>query len=288
MDDCGGHYVIIGSLGELAKLNQEGKALGETAIPLASAIPCSTAMEDSWIGVWVEAEMRLARMASLNLADEWKDGASKRDLRTSLNPMSLHPKNSRWSHALDAEPTCVRCIDDGFCFVLRGRGIYRMDSQANEIWRSSLPSVLDGKLRGLETAISISQYKDSLSIWYDNGLIVDITSDTGLEIDRRSLKIHEKVERVFHSETSHLLALAGGGFLISDGEHILDSKSTPGPLSAARENDGVWDFTGWRFDGRLSNGSLEISARDQLGIGFVSDKVLTNDGTLSDFAFTHS
>ena len=80
-----------------------------------------------------------------------------------------------------------------------------MDLEANEIWRSSLPSTMDGKMGGLETAISISESKNSLSLWYDNGLVVDISLDSGIEIDRRSLNIPDRIERVFHSGESHLL-----------------------------------------------------------------------------------
>ena len=117
---------------------------------------------------------------------------------------------------------------------------------------------------------------------------MDISADSGVEIDRRSLQISDRIERVFHSGDLHLLALSEGGFLISNRETVLQSHNTPGPLFAARNRNGNWEFTGWRFDGRLSNSSLEISPRNQLGVGFVADKVLTNDGTLSDFTITRS
>mgnify|MGYP003300634793 FL=1 len=160
VDDCGEYYIVIGSLGELAKLDRDGELIGESSIPFASTITHSTPLIDYWIGIWVEAEMRLARIASLKLDDLWGNGVSRGDLRTSLNPMSLHPQNSAWSHALDSEPTCITSLGDNFCFVLRGKGVYRMDLEANEVWRSSLPGTIDGKLRGLETAISISQSKN--------------------------------------------------------------------------------------------------------------------------------
>ena len=288
VDDCGENYVVIGSLGELAKLDNDGKLIEDCSIPFPSTITHSTNLGDYWIGIWLEVEMRLARISSLNLSNIWENGNSRGELRTSLDPMSLHPKNSVWSHALDSEPTCLTGLGDDFCFVLRGKGVYRMDKEANEVWRSSLPSTIDGKFRGTETAISISQYDDFLSIWYDNGLVVDISADSGVEIDRRSLQISDRIERVFHSGDLHLLALSEGGFLISNRETVLQSHNTPGPLFAARNRNGNWEFTGWRFDGRLSNSSLEISPRNQLGVGFVADKVLTNDGTLSDFTITRS
>ena len=135
VDDCGEYYIVIGSLGELAKLDRDGKLIGESSIPFASTITHSTPVMDYWIGIWVEAEMRLARIASLKLDDLWDNGVSRGDLRTSLNPMSLHPQNSVWSHALDSEPTCITSLGDNFCFVLRGKGVYQMDLEANEVWR---------------------------------------------------------------------------------------------------------------------------------------------------------
>ena len=61
-----------------------------------------------------------------------------------------------------------------------------------------------------------------------------------------------------------------------------------GPLFAARIRNEEWEFTGWRFDGRLSDLGLEISSREELGVGFVADKILTNDGTLCEFVVTRS
>lgn len=288
VDNCAEYYVVIGSLGELAKLDRTGNLIGEVCTPFASTITHSIPLDDSWIGIWVEPEMRLARMARLKNEGTWRNGPSSSELRTSDNPMQLHPENSTWSHDLDAEPTCITGLGDVFCFVLRGRGVYLMDSEANEVWRSSLPNSNVGRINGIETAISISNSEDKLSIWYDNGLIVDISLDTGLEIDRRKIKISERIERVFHGNDSHILALSQGGFLLSDGEGIVEPYKTPGPLLSARQKDGIWELTGWRFDAIIRETSLDISSRDQLGVGFIEGKILTNDGTLSEFSFNRS
>ena len=288
VDNCAEFYIVIGSLGELAKIDRTGNLIGEVCTPFASTITHSIPLADSWIGIWVEPELRLARMAGLNLEGNWKNGPSSSDLRISDDLIQLHPENSTWSHALDAEPTCITGLGNEFCFALRGRGIYLMDSEANEVWRSSLPNSNVGRRNGFETAISISNCEEKLSIWYDNGLIVDIALDTGLEIDRRKIKISEKIERVFHGNDSHILALSQSGFLLSDGEGIVDSYKTPGPLLSARQKDGIWELTGWRFDALIRERSLEISSRDQLGVGFIEEKILTNDGTLSEFSFNRS
>ena len=93
VDDCGENYVIIGSLGRLAKLDNEGKLIEDYSIPFPSTITHSTNLGDYWIGIWLEAEMRLARISSLNLSNIWENGNSRGELRTSLDPMSLHPKS---------------------------------------------------------------------------------------------------------------------------------------------------------------------------------------------------
>ena len=119
VDNCAEYYVVIGSLGELAKLDRTGNLIGEVCTPFASTITHSIPLDDSWIGIWVEPEMRLARMAGLKIEETWRNGPSSSELRTSDNPMQLHPENSTWSHALDAEPTCITGLGDVFCFVLR-------------------------------------------------------------------------------------------------------------------------------------------------------------------------
>ena len=73
VDDCGGNYVITGSLGELAKLDNQGKLIEDYSIPFPSTITHSTSLGDYWIGIWLEAEMRLARISSLNLNNLWEN-----------------------------------------------------------------------------------------------------------------------------------------------------------------------------------------------------------------------
>ncbi len=287
VDSGESEHVIIGTLGELARIDDKGDAIGEVVSPFPAAVPCSTQIDGGWLGVWVEPEQRLARMARLRFDSEWQNGIAKGELR-SHRSSTIQPAEADWSRAMDAEPTAVCRTETGFCFALRSKGIYHLDEEANEIWRAMLPSVLDGRRRGLETALSIHPTEDILSIWYDNGLVVDLSMKDGIEIDRRSLKTPERIDAIFHSENEHLIALSGGGFCIQDHNGVLESHSTHGPVMAARSVDGAWEFTGWRHDGRLSEGKLSLSERPEIGVGFVGQRILTNDGTLSDFQFTRS
>ena len=40
---------------------------------------------ESWIGTWVDPELREARMAALPLVGNWEDGAGRRQLRECSN-----------------------------------------------------------------------------------------------------------------------------------------------------------------------------------------------------------
>lgn len=281
------HHVIVGTLGELARIDDDGNALGDSVTPFPAAVPCSTQIDGGWLGVWVEPEHRLARMARLNSDSEWKNGNPRGEFRTS-RVRDMQPANAEWTRSMDAEPTAVCRTETGFCFAVRGRGIYHLDAQANEIWRAKLPSVLDGRRRGLETAISMQASKDKLSVWYDNGLVVDLSMSDGSEIDRRNLNASERIEAVYHSDSQHLIALAGGGISIQDENGVLESHATPGPVFAARRTDETWEFTGWRHDGRLDEDGLSLAKRREIGVGFVGQRILTNDGTLAAFGITRS
>lgn len=279
-------YTVVGTQGELARLDPDGKSIQSEVQPFPAAIPCSTQIDGGWLGIWVEPDHRLARMALLNNDIDWQDGKSRSDMRLSQSK-NLHPAGAEWSRSMEAEPSAICSTDSGFCFALRSRGIYHLDPQCNEIWRAKLPSVLDGRRRGLESAIALHPSMNCLMVWYDNGLLVELSMKDGSEIDRRSLNISERIEAVFHSEKSHFIALAGGGFSILNQEGILESHATPGPVSSARFVEGSWEFTGWRHDGRLSD-ELVLKQRQEIGVGFVGQRILTNDGTLADFEITRS
>ena len=44
-----------------------------------------------------------------------------------------------------------------------------------------------------------------------------------------------------------------------------------------------WNWTGWRHDGNLSEGTVFCKERDSIGVGLIGRMVLSNDGKWSDF-----
>jgi hypothetical protein len=51
-------------------------------------------------------------------------------------------------------------------------------------------------------------------------------------------------------------------------------------------SEGNWIWTGWRHDGRLEDGVIEVRNREDIGISILGSRVLTNSGDWSDHAFT--
>ena len=61
----------------------------------------------------------------------------------------------------------------------------------------------------------------------------------------------------------------------------------PGPvMDSIGTSEGDWIWTGWRHDGRMKDGVIDIREREDIGISILGDRVLTNSGDWSFHAFT--
>ena len=58
---------------------------------------------------------------------------------------------------------------------------------------------------------------------------------------------------------------------------------TGGPVIDAQFIDDSWRWTGWRHDGNLTGGVVEVVERDSVGVALVNGRVLTNDGSWSEW-----
>ena len=67
-------HVITGVSGELLKVDNEINPIGSVSTPFPSPVTSSSIIGERWIGAWVERELRQARMAALDINDEWVDG----------------------------------------------------------------------------------------------------------------------------------------------------------------------------------------------------------------------
>ena len=124
-------HIITGVSGELLKVDSEINIIGNISKPFPSSITSSTIVGEIWIGAWVERELREARMAALDINDDWLDGGLKSELRS--GNVILHPNSNIWSQLLDAEPMGISKIGETLCFSAKNKGIYRIDIDSNDI-----------------------------------------------------------------------------------------------------------------------------------------------------------
>ena len=114
---------------------------GNTSHPFPCEITFASMCDDGLVATWVDHDLHLARMALLSFDEPLEDGATKAQLRITKN--SAMVAGSKWCHIVDAEPLALETHNDKIIFALWSRGIYCIDSSANEIWR--LPLFADDK-----------------------------------------------------------------------------------------------------------------------------------------------
>ncbi|MBT7432245.1 MAG: hypothetical protein HN785_00045, partial [Euryarchaeota archaeon] len=98
VDSANDFHIVIGTGGELAKLDLNLNKIGETVRPFPSPVTSSTIVDGNWVGTWVEREFKLARMAAIPLNSDWMEGEGRSSLRTLEGRKSLHPVGNQWSH----------------------------------------------------------------------------------------------------------------------------------------------------------------------------------------------
>ena len=51
-----------------------------------------------------------------------------------------------------------------------------------------------------------------------------------------------------------------------------------GPIYDVKIRDNNWIWTGWRHDGLKDGERIHTNSRDDIGVGIIDERVLTNDG----------
>tara|TARA_B100001758_G_scaffold123352_1_gene106111 strand:- start:489 stop:1391 length:903 start_codon:yes stop_codon:yes gene_type:complete len=274
-------HVISGVSGQLLKVDENLNPIAEISQPFPAMITSSTIVGDKWIGIWVERELRQARMAAFDLNEEWSDGGKKASLRNNKVNFPLHPSSSTWSQILDSEPTALSEIDNSICFSTINRGIYRIDSESNEIWRAEIPKWKDiEKIDSSDEIIGFVNTEDGIVLISKAGGFAIMDKESNI-IQKGLLKMPEVI-------TGFLYEKDKGWFIKLNGKYFATLSSlneTPkiykvlGPVYDVKYIKGDWIWTGWRHDGKLNkDGKLTLKSRENIGIGIIGDNVLTNDG----------
>ena len=241
--------------------------------------------------MWMDRELRQARMAAIPLDEDWVDGPNREQLRTSIHSTNgdvLKPAMSIWHRTLDSEPMKIGVSGENIVFTTV-TGVYMIDSAANEIWRGMLPRWPDiSSLFAFDQIVGIVEFSGGLSIWSRAGGVSVLDRSNGLEIYSRTIKFGDKISGVSYSEEGGwFVMLHEGSIAVMDKiEGDFSHYKTGSPVLDAQFINGSWKWTGWRHDGSLTGQVVDIFERNDVGVSIINGSVLTNDGLWSELGAT--
>jgi len=271
-------HIITGVSGELLKIDNNLQPIGKISRPFPSSISSSAIVGDRWVGTWVERDLRQARMAALNITDEWLDGESKASLRDNKRGGVIYPNSNVWAQLLDTETTALSEINNTLCFASRNKGIYRIDRDANEIWRTELPKWTEIR-NGQDMIVGFAEAEEGVIAISQAGGVA-IFDKKGVLIDKRVINLPELITGFsFDINLGWFMKLNGKYFATMDS--IWDSPRiyhNKGPVYHAIPRNQEWAWTGWRHDGLISDELISTKSRTDIGVGIIGENVLTNNG----------
>lgn len=281
-------HVAIGTQGEMAKLGPVGSPCGPFRRPFPAPIMEGVTLADRWVGFWLERDFQEARMAALPLEGDWIDGPGRDDLRiSSLADGDIQPAGAIWHRILDAEPMAIGRVGDDIAFSTLGGGIYKIDSEAREIWRAQRPVWPEISSLGVQDLlISIVECPEGIAVWSQAGGVAVLDPGDGSLLSLRVLELGDKISNaVYAKDGGWLLMLHGGAIALLEGVGDKpEVHETDGPVLDAQYDGAEWKWTGWRHDGRLSGSRVLTVPRDGVGVAILDDMVMTNDGYWSEYA----
>ena len=72
-------YIAIGVDGDLQKISSDGKLVGLPIKPFPTQIRDAVIIDDTLIATWLDQELLLARMAALDLKNDFSEGVNRGD-----------------------------------------------------------------------------------------------------------------------------------------------------------------------------------------------------------------
>ncbi len=227
-------------------------------------------------------------MAALPLQGDWFDGPGRDDLRlSSFADGDIQPAGAIWHRVLDAEPMAIGSVGGNIVFSTLGRGIYMIDSEAREIWRAQhpvWPEISDIGVQDL--LVSIVECPEGIAVWSQAGGVAVLDPSDGSLLSLGVLEFGDKVSNAIYAEGGGWMLMLHGctiGLLENIGERP-EVLETGGPVLDAQYDGEEWRWTGWRHDGRLSEGRVFTASREGIGVAILEGRVMTNDGEWSDYS----
>ena len=229
-------------------------------IPISHAIICDKGL----VAIWIDHELRLARMALLELDEPLNDGMTKGELRAKRG--SAEVEGSTWCHILDSEPLAITSREDLIIFPLWQRGIYAIQSDSTEIWRTGLPELTGNNPPGAEDVAALHIGED-VHVWTRSGDHLKLDIDTGEEKESFTLPIEADLKEVFHDEGQFLLSAKDGWTYASDGFEITLAHKQRGTIQDAVFDGEKWRIICWRDDAIFGGESVR---RNELGVQIIN------------------
>lgn len=267
-----GGLLVVGVDGDLVWLDAETLAPRDEPVqPFPSRIVRSAVDGGVLLGGWIDHEIGVARLAALELATPFSAGVHRSKVRSSLGVGGgprPHVAGARWSHELQAEPLAVCAGEGGLGFALHTRGVYAVDTDANEHWRRPLPawSALPD-LPDADVLVDLVVVDGTLWLWSLAGGWQRWGWQDGEEQARGVVTLPDRLERVAHHPALGWLLICRGGALMAwDEDTGAQSGSAGGPVQAAVGSADGWRIAGWRRDVHWRPGSEPVSTpRAELG-----------------------
>ena len=304
--------LIIGVDGQLAWV--DGNTLEQKTQPKApfpARIILSSITEKTVVACWLNRDLLISRMASIDLSQEFQEGLSQQKLRNfaTAGNGDVHVKGANWSHILDAECLAIDVDDIGIIFSLWNRGIYRIRHDTSELWRK--PEIKWTEMGTIEEAkipAKIVIIGEEVHIWSRAGERAILDKETGDLIDFKVAKLDISVDRIFCKTISskneiHWLVVSdeNTAYWIKEieGEENIVSAGLRGPINDAKFDTGSnsWRITGWREDIMWDSQEIIYEDTKEVGVSLycLSGKwmVLNNRGDWGPFTIgkksrTHS
>lgn len=289
----------IGVDGELQWIDfDQLSPIGDAKKPFPSPITRSMIIDGHLFAFWVEHDILAARMASINLSEEFVQGAHKSEVRAAMQPSPQRPPpvevaGANWSRVLDAEPLGLCNLNGRIVFALWKRGIYCLGVNAEEFWRvgelnwPELESIPRGQeICGLHTT------GDDLMIWSRGGGWAKLSGADGRIIEMGSINVPSSITGTYFSPDAGWLLASNRGHLVRIKE-VQDEPITidvGGPISAAVWDEEIsgWRICGWRENLIWNENELKRWDLDELCVQLIKHpsgwKVLENTGQWRDFS----
>ena len=253
---------------------------GHTATPFPCEITHAAICDSGLIATWVDHDLRLARMALLPVDQKLVDGPSKSELRANRDTTMV--AGAEWCHIVDAEPIGLVSTDDKIIFGLWSRGIYCIDSEANEMWRIPLFKVEEKSPPRASEVSAISISGEHVIVWTRDGTYRIISIEDGSILHEKSIGVDCDLENVFNHENNFLITSSDGWAWEMQDDEITVARKFRGTIQDAVHDGSDWIVITWREDSMLRGSSEE---RTDLGVQIIKKdeqwQVLDNQGKLS-------